>query len=237
LPFKDIKVRQALMMATDFDTINKTMRGGTGLINTFPVTPVAAYIDAYLPLDQATPAVQALYKYNPDQAKKLLTEAGYPNGFLTNVICSNPSATIDYLSVVKDMWSKIGVNCQIMQVESGAFDDNYMKNNFDITAQYWSDDIPDPSEEVSYACVFANSESFHSGFQNDEIDQLAADALKETDEAKRKQMYFRIQEIMNDQVPLIPLLHDPFLVAIRKNVKNFVQTSLGTYIWRELDLA
>jgi peptide/nickel transport system substrate-binding protein len=131
LPFKDIRVRQALMMATDFDTINKSLRGGTGIVNTFPMTPVAAYIDAYLPLEEASATVQGLYKYNPDKAKQLLTEAGYPNGFLTNVISSNPSTTIDYLSVIKDMWSKVGVNLTLNPKDPAVLNTVYRNRTHD----------------------------------------------------------------------------------------------------------
>ena len=131
LPFKDIRVRQALMMATDFDTISNSLYGGTGIKNSFPITPVAAYMDAYLPLDQASATVQALYKYNPDQAKQLLTAAGYPNGFLTNIICGNTSATIDYLSVIKDMWSKVGVNVTLQPKDSGVLNTIYRNRSHD----------------------------------------------------------------------------------------------------------
>jgi peptide/nickel transport system substrate-binding protein len=123
LPFKDIRVRQALMMATDFDTINNALYGGTGVVNTFPVTPVAAYIDAYLPLDEAPAAVQALYKYNPDQAKQLLKDAGFPTGFKTSIVCS--TGAVDYLSLIKDMWSKVGIELTLQPKESGILNSIY----------------------------------------------------------------------------------------------------------------
>lgn len=122
LPYKDIRVRQALMMATDFDTIQSTWAGGTAQIETWPILNCKEYADAYLSLDQAPASVQELYTYNPDKAKQLLAEAGYPDGFKCTIVCpSNPTSDIDYLSIIKDMWSKVGVDMTINPVDIGVY--------------------------------------------------------------------------------------------------------------------
>ena len=131
LPFKDKKVRQALMMATDFDTISKDLLGGTGIKNTYPMTPVSGYINAYLPLEQAPASVQELYKYNPEKAKALLKEAGYPNGFKTSVVSNNLAATIDYLSIIKEQWSKVGVDLTLDTRETGVLNTIYRNRSHD----------------------------------------------------------------------------------------------------------
>jgi peptide/nickel transport system substrate-binding protein len=64
---------------------------------------------------------------------------------------------------------------------------------------------------------------------------LAAAGLKETDAAKRKQIYFDIQKLFNDNVFFIPMWYEPYVVMARANVVNFQQTPLGIYIWRDLD--
>jgi len=61
-------------------------------------------------LEEAPDSVKELYTYNPDKAKALLKDAGYPNGFKTTVVCSsspggNPNQ-VDYFSVLKNMWAK-----------------------------------------------------------------------------------------------------------------------------------
>ncbi len=118
LPFKDVRVRHALMMATDFDTLNEDLYGGEAVVLSFPVTPVPEYLDAYLPLEECPAAVRELYTYNPERAKELLSEAGYPNGFKTKVLCHQDSA--DYLSVLQYMWQQIGVELEIETMEIGA---------------------------------------------------------------------------------------------------------------------
>jgi peptide/nickel transport system substrate-binding protein len=113
LPFKDKKVRQALTLATDFESIKKQLYGGEAQILSWPMFLVPDYSTAYVPLEQCPSAVQDLYKYQPDKAKQYLSDAGYPNGFKTSVLTSNTGTNIDLLSVVASMWAKVGVTLNI----------------------------------------------------------------------------------------------------------------------------
>lgn len=226
-PFDDKRVRQALSYAIDRDALIKAVNFGIGEPATGFRPRGSLYYNDSLPG----------WPYDLEKAKALLAEAGYADGFKTTCqIVAGSESDLQTATVIKDMWSKIGVDLEIQQVEGGLWTDNYYGNNFDTLINYWTDDIPDPSEETNYAVVYKTSESFHSGFQSDEVDQLASDALKETDPEARKAMYWRIQEIFNDETPFIPLWHEPFVVAVRKNVKDFYQTLLGTYMWRDLDV-
>jgi len=112
-PFSDIRVRKAMLMSTDFQSLLKDYRGGQGQIITFPFSKVKEYEELYVGLgDSDFPeAAKELYVYNPDKAKQLLKEAGYPNGFKTSIILSSAATTaIDYYSIVKSMWAKVGVD-------------------------------------------------------------------------------------------------------------------------------
>lgn len=131
LPYKDIRVRQALMMATDFDTIVKDLMGGQAQKESFPITPMPDFKDAYLPLEQAPAAVQDLYKYNPDKAKQLLKDAGYPTGFKAKIVVYNTAFNTDYVSVVKQMWAKVGVDLSIELVDFGVYNTRWAQRNYD----------------------------------------------------------------------------------------------------------
>jgi peptide/nickel transport system substrate-binding protein len=119
-PFNDVRVRRALMMATDFETIRRDLNGGLGDINTWPFVYHPSYADLYLGLDDpmCPEDVRELYTYNPEKAKQLLAEAGYPNGFKTEALLTSGEA--DYYSVLKDMWSKVGVDLDLNIMELGA---------------------------------------------------------------------------------------------------------------------
>jgi peptide/nickel transport system substrate-binding protein len=109
LPYKDVKVRRALMMATDFETIKNTWAGGDAQILTWPAAYYSEYKDAYVSLSEAPASVQELYTYSPDKARALLAEAGYSKGFDAKLTCSSNQTIVDYVSIVADMWSKVGV--------------------------------------------------------------------------------------------------------------------------------
>jgi peptide/nickel transport system substrate-binding protein len=113
LPFKDIRVRRAMMMATDFETIKNTWAGGEAIILTYPISYTKEYADCYLSLEEAPESVQELYVYSPDKARALLTEAGYPEGFDSTIVCSNDPLQADYLSIIKEQWSKVSINISL----------------------------------------------------------------------------------------------------------------------------
>lgn len=131
MPFSDIRVRHALMMATDFDAISNDLMGGEASKQSWPITPMPDFKDAYLPLEQAPASVQQLYTYNPDKAKQLLKEAGYPNGFKTRIVVYNTAFNTDYVSVVKEMWAKVGVDMNIDLVDFGVYNTRWAQRNFD----------------------------------------------------------------------------------------------------------
>ena len=103
LPFYKKAVRRAMMMATDFQTINKSLYAGLGDLVSWPYRYAPAYADLYLGLDdpECPDSVRELYTYNPDKAKELLKEAGYPTGFKTTLTITAVQA--DYYSIIKDL--------------------------------------------------------------------------------------------------------------------------------------
>jgi peptide/nickel transport system substrate-binding protein len=134
-PFNDVRVRRALSMATDLQTIKNTVNHGLGEILTWPVEYLPSYKDIYLGLDDpAMPAtVKELYTYNPTKAKQLLADAGFPNGFKTTALISQ--VEVDYMSIIKDMWSKVGVQLDLNVQDIGTRTSLYRQGTYDITSQ------------------------------------------------------------------------------------------------------
>jgi peptide/nickel transport system substrate-binding protein len=118
-PLSSAKVRQALMLATDFNAFRNDLFKGQGDIDVYPVNKQVASL--YQPLSEMPQAVQDLFKYNPDKAKQLLKDAGYPNGFKTSVITVNTAERVDELSIFKGMWAKVGIDLTIDSRESGVY--------------------------------------------------------------------------------------------------------------------
>jgi peptide/nickel transport system substrate-binding protein len=116
-PFHNQKVRQALMMALDFDALKEFYAGEAELIS-WPVVYQSGNADLIDPLDKQPAAVQALYSHDIAGAKKLLVDAGYPEGFKTAVITSPNTTAVDLLSVIESQWSEINVDLEI-QIKEG----------------------------------------------------------------------------------------------------------------------
>jgi peptide/nickel transport system substrate-binding protein len=131
LPFKDIKVRQALTLAiNEQEIIDDYYNGEAELLGT-PYPPFKAWEKFYTPLEEMpdTPqltdegsecSVKELFTYDPEKAKKLLAEAGYPNGFKCSILSGDATST-DFLSIIKEYFADVGVSLDIQQVESGVF--------------------------------------------------------------------------------------------------------------------
>jgi len=116
LPFNDKRIRQALHMAIDLQEMTDTVYGGNAEILAWPVAPVLGYMDAYTPLEELPESTRELFEYQPDKARQLLAEAGYPDGFSTEIAC--PASAADLLSVIKAYWEDIGVDLEIKVKEA-----------------------------------------------------------------------------------------------------------------------
>ncbi len=119
LPFKDLRVRQALNMGVNKQAlVDEYYQGHADLF-----APIYPFTDSFAPfntpLEEMPQSVQDLFIYNPEKAKQLLAEAGYPNGFNTKVACNAQDA--DFLSVIVEDWKKINVNLEIQPMETGVF--------------------------------------------------------------------------------------------------------------------
>ncbi len=121
LPTSDVRVRRALFMGTDLETIKKDLYRNDAEIQCWPHPYLKEYATMFLPLDEAPASVQELYKYNPGKAKELLKEAGYPNGFKARIVCRNTLADVDFLSSVKAQWAAIGVDLELQPKELGVY--------------------------------------------------------------------------------------------------------------------
>jgi peptide/nickel transport system substrate-binding protein len=115
LPFKDIKVRQALNMAINREALVKDYYKGHATLFAMPYPPTPAYSKIFTPLEQQSQEVQDLFTYNPTRAKKLLADAGYPNGFKTVIDCTQ--ADVDFLSIIRENFLAINVDMQINPLE------------------------------------------------------------------------------------------------------------------------
>jgi len=118
-PFTDIRVRQALQMAVNNDELASIYYGGTA--EPVPYGLIGPSLNGfYTPYDEWPEEVKYTYKYNPEGAKKLLAEAGYPNGFKTNVLAASIN-DIDLLELIYSYFQAINVDMELKIMDYGVY--------------------------------------------------------------------------------------------------------------------
>ncbi len=121
-PLSDIRVRKAMQMALDHETINNTFYRGYGLWK--PQGLIGDAVVGYnTPFEEWPEALQQEYTYHPERAEELLDEAGYPRGadgvrFKTDVVHSVVHQAVEYTELVVGYWAKIGIEVKIDAVDA-----------------------------------------------------------------------------------------------------------------------
>jgi len=120
-PLDDRKVRLALSMAIDRKAITEAIHGGSSVILQFPYSSFWGR-EHYTPIEELPESTREQFEYNPEKAKQLLAEAGYPDGFKTEIIFySTGTLATDEASMIAGFWQKIGVECELKPYEYASY--------------------------------------------------------------------------------------------------------------------
>jgi peptide/nickel transport system substrate-binding protein len=115
-PTADLQVRRALSMAIDRQALIDAFSEGVAMTFFHPLMP-ADGPDLYTELEDTPLELQEVYEYNPEKAKELLAAAGYPSGFKTTITIASEGLSVDYNSMVAEMWAAVGVEAELIPLE------------------------------------------------------------------------------------------------------------------------
>lgn len=217
-PFDQIKVREALDLAINREEIINNIQSGEGQFNGPIQWPQFKWA---LPQSE----LREFYRYDPDRARALLAEAGYPDGFTSRLkLPKITGATFiaDTAVLLKDQWSQVGINIEIDEVELGAFiGSTLLPGNFDMAF------FPNlPYDEPDRPLAFYHSKGVTgtgnwNNYSNPELDKLIDAQAKEFDEEKRIQIVQEAQRmILPEHGPQITLTGG-FQYSARWNYVHF----------------
>jgi len=200
-PFDNVDVRRAMMIATDMAAFREIL--GAPEVD-LPVDwwPVYFKTSSYTPMAELPEEDQLLFKYNPELAKKMLADAGYPDGFETTINCFVDPASQDRAALVKSQWAKVGVIAKIDAVDPAVISERRYNVDFDGVITAISTRPAYPAGNMVRGGKTGGVTNY-AGFSNEAFDKLCDGIEKETDYKKRSVLVKKAAQIMTHEVPYI----------------------------------
>ena len=213
-PFKDKRVRAALYHAVDIEAIHKaTMRDLSKPSGAMTPSPV-----------QTTPEIEKRFAYDPAQSKRLLAEAGYPNGFEVQLDCPNNRYVNDekICQALAAMWTKIGVSTRLVTMPRAQYFPKLEKLDTSLYMLGWggasTDAIFTLQPVLSTYSGKGDGDYNYGRYTDPKFDAIVAEVKVEMNAEKRLALIRRALEIQKSEMYHLPLHRQVIPWASRSNV-------------------
>ena len=223
-PLNDKRVRQALALAVNRESIVRNVHHRT--------VEVATHF---------TPSLKGLYtykggvrlEYNPDRAKQLLAEAGFPGGkgFPKMALLYNSSEAHRRMAeVIQQMWKQnLGIDIELANEEWKVYLKSAQEMEYDICRAGWIGDYPDANTFLDMWLTGGGNN--YTGFAMPEYDKLIADAARARDEA-RAAIFQKAEELLLDEMPVLPIYFYTARYLIDPSVREWNETILNHHPYK-----
>ncbi|WP_188206441.1 glutathione ABC transporter substrate-binding protein [Alkalibacillus aidingensis] len=225
-PFDDDRVRRAISMAIDKEGLIDGLLEGIPLPAIGPLAPtVFGYSGEVDPIE-----------HNKEEAKQLLQEAGYEDGFSADIYVYDRT-TADTGVYIQSELAEIGIDVEIEQVEQGAYLELTGQGEHDMLVGSWGTVTLDADYGLypMFHSENVGAPGNRSFFKNDEVDQLLEDARQSTDDEERLQLYHEAQQLIIDEAPIVPLYHSVLLAGLSEQLEGFYQYPSSFPFLRDID--
>ena len=226
-PFDDVRVRRAIAHAINKQEIVEAFWGELGQVAKNPLPPaMRGYNDA----------IQD-YAYDPEKAKQLLAEAGYPEGFETELwtmpvprpYMPEPQKIAE--AIQQDL-AAVGIRAEIVTHEWDVYLEKTGNGEHPMALLGWIGDNGDPDNFLYVLLDKDNAKTPGAGnisfYRSEEVHRLLIRAQRTPEQSVREQLYKEAQEIIHRDVPMIPLAHARSPIIVRKGVEGLVPSPLGS---------
>jgi len=226
-PFDDPRVRRAFSMAIDKERLADAILGG----HSFPAT--GGFVPPTIPGHSAGIGLP----YDRDQARRLLSEAGYPGGrgfpLVEAAVLSSPETSLlcEYL---RDQWGEeLGVDSLWEALEWQPLLNRVYEEPPPppVVGVRFLSDYPDPDDFLRVAVTHARS---FIGWPNDPYDELVEAARRVTDQAERMKLYSRAERILVEDAALIPLTYGRRHLLLKPWVRNYLPSGINSWACKDV---
>jgi oligopeptide transport system substrate-binding protein len=219
-PLQQKKIRQALNYGFDRAKMLKTLRNNVGKPATSGFTPRG------LPSFDDKTIVG--YTYDPEKAKRLLKEAGFPNGKnLPEITLLCDQTYLDLCTFITRQWEDLGIKVKVEVSEIATLRERMRKGSAPFFRASWIADYPDA--ESFLTCFYGKNTPppNYTTFKNDKFDVLYEQSLSETDAEKRYDLYHNMDKILIEEAPVVFLFYDETSQFYGKNISGLSKNAIN----------
>lgn len=205
--FKDAKVRKALSLAIDRDYVANTIMQGTYSAADSIVGPGIVDESGYFHDNGNAPYISADYEANLAEAKKLLEEAGYPNGegYPTIEYSTNDAGYhVPLAEYLQQAWGDLGITLTINKMEWSSFTPARRAGEYDVARNGWVMDYNDPSNMLDLFC--SGNGNNDGKYSNPDFD-AAIDASRVADSAEHFAQLHKAEDILMEDMGCLPIAY------------------------------
>lgn len=205
--FKDAKVRKALSLAIDRDYVANTIMQGTYSTADSIVGPSIVDENGYFHDNGNAPYISADYEANLAEAKKLLAEAGYPNGEGYPTIeysCNDAGYHVPLAEYLQQAWGDLGITLTISKMEWSSFTAARRAGEYDVARNGWVMDYNDPSNMLDLFC--SGNGNNDGKYSNPEFD-AAIEASRVADVSEHFAQLHKAEDILMEDTGCLPIAY------------------------------
>jgi peptide/nickel transport system substrate-binding protein len=220
-PLKDVHVRRAISYAIDRNAIIKSILFGHG-------QPANSFLPPQVPFyDAKSPGLQ----FDAAKAKAEMAKSKYKNGFKVTMLVGTGQQVENAIGqILQSALKPLGIDVTFKQEDTSTEFQDIEKQKYQLAFSYWTMDIADPDELVTFAIDPAGgAHSFYTSYDNPAVVKLSHQAQRETNPEKRSQLYAKLQTLAANDAFLGFLYYSPYRWATTDKVHNFFVGPLGNY--------
>jgi oligopeptide transport system substrate-binding protein len=226
-PFNDLKVRQAFNLAVDKEALVQYVTKAGQI-------PAGTFVPPNIPGYNAPGGAG----FNPDEAKRLLAGAGFPDGDgfpRVELLYNTSEGHRKIAEVLQEMWKKtLGVEIELVNKEWKVYLKDVSTLNYSISRAGWVGDYADPDTFLNMFVTGGGNNN--TGWADPVYDELIKRAAETTDQAKRMEIFKEAESILLKEMPVLPIYFYVNTGLIRPKVKGFFHNPRDVHPFKDIYL-